>query len=175
MKPHEKLPWEIIWQHDGHVTDVVLTSMADGEEAIVPEVALEHVGGCDFCSRRLGDAALVSLRVDEHIVAAAAQAQAARPRFPWAAVMVALAAAAIGMIPALLKAPAWLAELGSGFVQGLPLYFRSGALLARTLPQGLQGTLLVSSFVSALVLTLTGYGIARAMTRSRALQEGGTR
>ncbi|MBI5536825.1 MAG: hypothetical protein HY898_29155 [Deltaproteobacteria bacterium] len=175
MKPREKLPWEIIWQHDGHVTDVVLTSMADGEEAIVPEVALDHVGGCDSCSRRLGDAALLSIRVDDHIVAAAAQARAARPRFPWAAVMVALTVAGLGMIPTLLRAPAWLAATSATLVQGLPLYVRSGALMARTLPQGLQGTLLVSSFVSAFVLTLTGYGIARAMTRSRSLQEGGTR
>jgi len=172
MKPHDKLPWEIIWQHDGHVTDVVLTSLADGEQAIVPEVALDHVEGCDSCSRRLGDTALLSLRVDEFLVEQAAQARAQRPVFPWTAVVVAMAVAGLGIIPTLMQLPEWLGALTTSFVQGLPLYVRTGALLARTLPQELHATLLVSSFVSAIVLALTGYGIARAMTRARAVQGG---
>ena len=172
MKPHDKLPWEIIWQHDGHVTDVVLTSMADGQHAIVPDTALEHVDGCHFCSQRLGECALLSLRVDEQLALQETQSQRARASFPWSAVFVALLAAGLGMIPALLQAPGWLAALSTWLVQGFPLFVRSAALLARTLPQGLQGTMLVATLASAIVLTITGYGIARSMTRAHSAQGG---
>jgi hypothetical protein len=172
MNPHDMLPWEVIWQHDGHVTDVVVTAIADGEQAIVPEIARDHVGGCDACSRRLGEAALLSLRVDEHLAAEAESMRVARPQFPWAAVFVALAIAGLGMIPALVQVPAGLAAVSTSLVQGFPLFVRSGALMVRALPQGLQGTFLAAMFISSIVLALTGYGIARAMTRARSMEGG---
>jgi hypothetical protein len=172
MKPHEKLPWELIWQHDGHVTDVVVTAMADGEEAIVPEVALGHVEGCDVCSRRLGEAALLSLHIEQRVVALAACQAAQRPRFPWPAVLAALAVAGVGMVPALLEVPEGFASLVQAFVQGLPLTMRSVALMVRTIPDHLQGTLLAMVFGSAVVLALTGFGIARTMTRARSTEGG---
>ena len=172
MKPPDKLPWEVIWQHDGHVTDVVVTAMADGEQEIVPEVACDHIHGCEECSHRLGEAALLSLRLDDHFAAQIASERAVRSQFPWAAVLVALAVAGLGMVPTILRLPGWLAAVSSGLVQGFPLYVRSFALMLRTLPQGLSGTLLVMMFGSATVLVLTGFGIARAMTRARSMEGG---
>jgi hypothetical protein len=172
MKAVNKLPWEVIWQHDGHVTDVVCTAMADGEEAIVPVEAVEHINGCDGCCGRIGQSASLSARIGSSVAAQRLARSAAAWRFPWASVLVALVAAGIGMMPALLQAPTWVAGASAAVVQGMPLCLRSAALVLRTFADRLQGTWLVLSLCSALVLAIAGLAVARTMGRQRSMQGG---
>lgn len=170
MKGHDRLPWEVIWQHDGHVTDVVLHAIADGQEPLVPEPAIEHLHDCQACARRLGDAAMVSALAGELLVEQAAQREALRPRFPWSAMLAALVVAALGMAPSVAEAPAWFGEAGSSLVHALPMVFRSAALVVRLVPQQLQGAWLAVTLAAAVILLLTGLSIARAMSRPQSIQ-----
>lgn len=61
MSNEEWLPADLLFEADGHVTEVVLGCLADGELALVPLEASAHVEACDECTRRLGMAALMSL------------------------------------------------------------------------------------------------------------------
>ena len=56
MKPEDTLPEGLLWRDDGHATDLVVTSLADGQDAIVPANVTEHVDGCELCTERLADA-----------------------------------------------------------------------------------------------------------------------
>lgn len=173
MSAKDMLPWELIWNHDGHVTDEVVTAMADGEEAIVPTPAREHVAACDACARRMGEAALLAVRIDAGLgEASLAARRAASPRFPARLVVAALVLAVAGMIPAALQAPAWLGSNGAALVHDIPVYARTVALLVRTLPDGLGSTLVAVGLVSAAILVAAGVGIARAMGRVRSAEGG---
>jgi len=70
----DKLPPELTWEADGHLTEVALTLLADGEAALIDEGAAPHVAGCEACSARLGTAALMALRVGEELPVIAARA-----------------------------------------------------------------------------------------------------
>lgn len=77
METEDKLPHELLWEADGHLTDVALTMLADGEAALLDDEAEPHAARCDACSARLGAAALMSLRVGEELPALAARASSA--------------------------------------------------------------------------------------------------
>lgn len=80
----EQLPDELVFEPDGHVGEVALSCLADGEVALLPPKALAHIDDCEQCTARLGAAALLSigvgetLRADEVLVEVAQMAQAAR-------------------------------------------------------------------------------------------------
>jgi hypothetical protein len=61
-------------QPDGHLTEVALTCAADGELDLLPHEALAHLDGCDHCSRRLGEAALLSVAAGDALRALAPEA-----------------------------------------------------------------------------------------------------
>ncbi|MFO0762903.1 MAG: hypothetical protein U0359_41085 [Byssovorax sp.] len=61
----EKLPDDLVFEPDGHLSEVGLTCLADGEVTILPAAALAHAEGCDQCTARLGSVALLSLGVGE--------------------------------------------------------------------------------------------------------------
>ena len=62
------LPDELVLEGDGHLADVALTAIADGEVDLVPSAALAHLDGCDHCSHRLGEAALLSVATREALI-----------------------------------------------------------------------------------------------------------
>jgi hypothetical protein len=68
MTDDPKLTDEVAWKDDGHVTDVVVTALADGQREIVPLAAYAHVHRCATCSDRLGQAALFASMVDEALI-----------------------------------------------------------------------------------------------------------
>ncbi|WP_156338066.1 hypothetical protein [Chondromyces crocatus] len=78
MECDEKLPLELVWRDDGHLTEVALTVMADGELSLLPGDAAPHASHCATCASALGAAALLSLRVGgalgAHSVVAASSA-----------------------------------------------------------------------------------------------------
>ncbi len=73
----EQLPDELVFEADGHVSEVALTCVADGEIAIVPPQALSHLEGCEQCTARLGAAALLSIGVGEALRADEVMAEVA--------------------------------------------------------------------------------------------------
>jgi len=79
MDHNERLADELLFEADGHVSELVLTCLADGEGDLVPESAHAHVDACDACTTRLGEVALLSLEVDLELAASAYVRSEARP------------------------------------------------------------------------------------------------
>jgi hypothetical protein len=73
---HDELPESLCFEVDGHVSDVVVTCLADGEIAILPAAALAHVDACHACTARLGTEALLSVNATDALRAAASEARA---------------------------------------------------------------------------------------------------
>jgi hypothetical protein len=206
MQSDDKLPPELTWETDGHLTEVALTMLADGEAALIDEGAAPHVAGCEACSARLGAAALMALRVGEELPGIAARAQleeqaaaleiaravkvapakgvemaVSRPApmvtgvraLPLRAIAAALVIAAVGSLPSLVVGTQELPEI-------LMTVFRGLVMIGRTVAGVAQGSardaLLVApalSWLSAMLLVLSGLAVARVMSRRRVLQEGG--
>jgi hypothetical protein len=171
MGANDKSPGELLWQQDGHLTDSVVTAVADGQDSIVPDPALEHLGGCEHCARRIGEAAVLSFSVGEQI-AEAPPVSGRHPAFPRVAVMVALLTAMLGIAPTLAELPGWLGTASAWVVQGLPMVIRGGALMLRTLPQGAHGMGGVVLLGSSAVLIATGLFIARVVSRALPMSGG---
>lgn len=178
MQTDETLAPDLTWQPDGHVTEVALTMIADGEHALVLPGAIAHVDACEACSARLGSAAMLSLRVaDEAPLLAEALARAtpvpvSSPRtrpLPVGAIAVALALAALGAAPSLAEVPERLPGLLASVVRLAPMLMRSAVVLVESAPSEIAPAL---SWVTAAFLMMTGLGVARAMSRGRSLQGG---
>jgi hypothetical protein len=191
------LPNDLIFAPDGHLTELGLTCVADGEVALLPAAALAHLDACEACGLRLGEAALLSaaaadaLRLDParalvtirpHVVAEAAPAPRFTPapmsprrsrRPPALAIAVALAVAALTAWPALAETahalPAWI----GGAMGWAPTLAR----LARGWLFGDASTAaLAVKGASALLFVVLGIQVARAMSRvSAEAMQGGVR
>ncbi|MGK4001652.1 hypothetical protein WMF31_03430 [Sorangium sp. So ce1036] len=79
MLDDDKLSQDLVWQPDGHLTEIALGALGDGEEALLPEGALAHAARCLPCASALGRAALLSLRVGEALREQAAPGAQAAP------------------------------------------------------------------------------------------------
>lgn len=171
MNRPQELPDDLVWEGE-HLSEVVLTALADGQDALVPERARVHAARCVACTHAIGAAALLSSHVGEALAAArlATEKSAApdtaplRKPLPLAALGVAVTLACIGAIPMLGDVPLRAAELSTFFVRTLPQVIR-GALAV------LRATRDIAPFVSvvaSLVLVLAGLAVARAMPRAAA-------
>jgi hypothetical protein len=195
MDKQERLPGELLFEADGHVTEVVLACLADGELALVPEAAAAHVDACDTCTDRLGTAALRSLSAGEALLEIGATtvmtATAARPApqaevvpiqraretpasqrarrpLPYAAIGAALLVAIVASAPGILDAAAAL----PGLLRSVPVLVRVVVSLLRGAPEGLLTAALLLKWISAVVLIMAGWVVARAMTQKQPLQGG---
>lgn len=165
MNDERTLPYDLLWQDDGHVTDVVLDTMADGEDALVPIVARDHVSACDMCTQRLGDAVLLAMRVGaaiEHVVIAP------QPK-PWPipvpALLAAIVVAMLGMIPVLRDLMASITDLASTMLAIVPNLTRAVLALTRAGTGDLASLFALLSLGAVAVLLLGGFAIARAAPR----------
>jgi hypothetical protein len=121
------LPDDLLWAEGGHASDVALTSLADGESAIVPPAVLAHVERCTACSAHLGNAALLSLHAQREM--ATLHAKRPLPRVP---VLLGLLVALLGIVPTLLDSTT--ASAGRVFLtRDLPLYASGLRTLAQRL------------------------------------------
>lgn len=188
----EGLGPELSFEPDGHLTELCLTCLSDGELALVPPEALAHLDACEPCARRLGEAALLSVATGEALRssppaaaslalgspapgAAAVPAGAAAPRrirrpLPVVAIAAALLVATLTAGPALLEAARELPRAVSGVVGLLLFAARVGSTLLRASSSG-AGPLLVKC-VSAVVFVVLGLRVARARSRAGAWQGG---
>jgi hypothetical protein len=168
MSRNPLLADEDIWQRDGHLTDLALTALADGERALLPEPAAQHADGCDGCTARLGELAVLSLSVGEALsgepLAEPARVASPRAHFPFAALVVALVLAGLGALPALFQAPRWLPSASGALLQSIPIALRGTIALFKVASAGSVAVVVV--FLStASVLCALGLAIARFAPR----------
>jgi hypothetical protein len=168
MKAHEMLPAELIWDEDGHLGEVALTALADGEDAIVPLGAVHHATECEHCARRLGDAAVLSFDAGAAVQSieearSLAPSSAPRAKMPVFAVAAALLIAVVGAVPALFKdVPSVLDGLKWLFNDGLPLLADE---IAHLFGGKAERTIAVVSVASTLVFLMVGVMVARSRFR----------
>jgi hypothetical protein len=212
MNTDEKLPPDLTWEADGHLSEIALTMLADGEQSLLDEGAPGHAERCEACMMRLGTAAMMSLRVGEELPAIAARASAPLPAppqealpglvrleppmdmraaaiaperrspvpmsqgvraLPLRALAAAIAIAAVGATPSLIAGTARIPEILMTVLRALMLIGRTGIDLARAAVSGGLGVAPALSWLSAGLLLIAGFVVARAMSRRRILQEGG--
>lgn len=180
MTHHDELPRDIVWQDDGHLSEVALTALADGEDAIIPADAHAHLAGCDACARAVGDAAMLSTALGDALrklperreLAARSTSQPApvssRPevRLPWRALAAGLAFALIGAIPMLLRVQSLFDYARFLASRGAPMLLRGGLALVRSFG-GPQQIVLVLTSASALVLVCAAAFVARRAAHSK--------
>jgi hypothetical protein len=179
MSTDEKLPLDLTWQPDGHVSEVALMMMADGEHALLVEGAADHVGGCDACSMRMGAAAMISLRVTEELPAIAARHATAEARalvkpagrpLPLRAIAAGLLVAVVSALPALFTGLPKVPALASSALKMLLIIFRSAVALVTGDASGSFGAAPLLTWLSAVLFLLAGVALARSMSRKRSLQ-----
>jgi hypothetical protein len=149
-----------VFRDDGHLADAALSALADGQDSIVPREAVQHLDGCDACTQRLGEAALLSYAAADVLALAAvevAPVSARSWRAPLFAIACGLAVALVAALPKLLAAPAMLRSI----LAALPAFARSLALIARAAGSALEDRAVIVSLVCSLVLVLVGWAIAR--------------
>lgn len=124
----DMLPDDLLFTEDGHASDVVLTCLADGETAIVPELARAHVSGCVDCQGHLGNAALLSLRATDdvlaHLRSKEKSTEQATVHSPYVALAVGLTLAVLGALPRLATLPDDLASGTKSVAEGAPPLLR---------------------------------------------------
>ena len=176
MDDLDKLPPDLVWQQDGHLSDIVLASIADGEVNIVPLEAHSHLEHCEDCTTRFGAEALLSMHAGELMaeVSRAAELPAvATPRsvrdaavdgltrMPKPAFFGALFLAAMGALPALLSQ----GHLRIGHIT--EILSRSIVLLSRSVVLVMKsGSFTVLMWASALTLLALGLVVSRLEQRT---------
>jgi len=189
-KHEEKLADDLLFAPDGHVSDVVLTCLADGEAAVVPQAAIDHVDTCDECTNRLGRAALLSLDMAEalrepvmtmsHVRPAqvaiepglhAVFAPKRRP-LPGRAIAVALAVAVLAAAPRIIEAGRGPMDLATELLGSIPLFVRMTIMFVSEALERFHPLVVALEWVSAGVLIMAGAALSRSMTRKQSLQGG---
>lgn len=155
----ETLPDELVWAAGGHVSDVVLTAIADGQHAIVPNVALAHVAICTTCTTHLGNAALLSLHAGEEI--ALVNVLPARSPLPRLAIGIGLLVAFVGSLPSLLD----FGHSVDVVRHDVPLFSSGLRTLFQRFLGSESGPNIVVTYATALVLVGMGFAVVRLLPK----------
>lgn len=158
MSIPEQLPNELVWTAEGHLSDIAMTAIADGEEAILPRDAFGHLGACDACARGVEGAASLSMAVSH---ALGHEAEPVRRAFPVLAVAAAVALAVLASLPSLGAARIWVVQFYEVVRQMMPLVVRSVTVLAKSASSFIP----LLSLASAMLLLFAGYSVARLAPR----------
>jgi len=151
------LPAELVWDEAGHLSEMAQTAVADGEEALLPKLALAHLEECERCALGVGEAALLSAHIGRIFGAAMPAPAPRRDPVPFLAIAAALVLAAIGALPALAEAPAWMSDAPAALTRAVPIFVHGVVTLLRG-----AGSLAPSvTFAAAAVLVAIGAAIAR--------------
>ena len=165
----DKLPSDLVWQEDGHLSDIVLSSVADGETNIVPREAHSHLEQCEHCGIRFGAEALLSMHAGELLAEVARVAQvpealsASRPvvhggwtNLPRRALVGALVLAAMGAMPAVLAGGHQrIAEITNTLARSIFMLSRGVVLVAKS------DSFTALVWVSSLVLLVLGLVVSQ--------------
>jgi hypothetical protein len=157
-----------LWREDGHLSDLVLTALADGQDSLVPTEVHSHAATCEDCGARLGELTLRSLQVgealDEHPPLQRSDSPAPSYKLPVLALAVAFVLAVMGSIPRLLELRGALGDAPSSPVETGLILLKGAALLFRSANQ--QDTLAVTLAwcASALAILALGAMVARLVS-----------
>src|SRR2546430_2604580 len=144
----EKLPQ---WDGSGHLSDLALVALADGQDSLVDADARKHADSCEDCAGRLADLALQSTAVGEIMIAV-------RPRrMPAGAIGFAIALAVLGIVPSVLEG-GWVGSLASA-PHRLAAFVDALAQIVRAFGRAPEGT--VATFGASLLLIFLGVLVAR--------------
>lgn len=163
------LPLELVFA-DGHLTEVGVATLADGEDALVPAEARAHAHSCEQCSSALGREALHSMALGEVVRTAAfeeravAHAREPAPRVPVFATAVGCFVSVLGMFLGSFASPLSFGDRvrdARGFASALGHALR--AAVAAELPPAV--TFASAAFlVTIALLVMRASPIARART-----------
>ncbi|MEO7113556.1 MAG: hypothetical protein ABI183_24165 [Polyangiaceae bacterium] len=168
MTPNpDMLPDDLVWSEGGHLSDIAIAALGDGQDAIVPEKARDHALTCDSCAAQMGHAAMLSSELGAvmraPIPGPALLPEGERAPVPWLAIIAALLVAAVGSLSSFIENPIALTESPNAFVRESSLAFHAGSALFHGIANGL-GPLL--SFGCAAILFGAGAVVARSMPRT---------
>lgn len=159
------LPEDLLWADGGHASDVVLTAMADGQNAIVPTAVRAHVETCRACSRHLGNAALLLLHAERELAVLAKHGDAAeRAPLPRLAIALGLAVAALGLVPSLMD-PSGIRSAEMFATHDLPMLANGFGTLLRRLFAPESTTALVLTYGASAILVFTAIAIVRFLPK----------
>ncbi|MFO0678334.1 MAG: hypothetical protein U0169_17485 [Polyangiaceae bacterium] len=163
----ELLPDELVFESDGHLGEVVLTAIADGEFGLVPGPAMDHLGTCDACTRKLGALAMMAEEVGRAVVhvAAAPKKVAKVHTLPFPALAAAAFLAVAGSLPKLLGLPAVVTHAFGFGMRSVPIVTRVGNSVMKHGTAGPYALTLIAT--STLVLVMAGILVARTRPRTR--------
>jgi hypothetical protein len=160
------LPRELVW--DGaHVSELGLTSIADGQEAIVDPAAIEHAHVCEWCAGRLGRVALLSEAVGQAVqevrpVSSRAPVRAAAGA--WRALTAGIAVAFLAGLPVLAHVGWFVAYARTFFSRGVPVLARDGVALAQS--EAVSRALPPASLAACALLVVMALMVARTRSQS---------
>jgi hypothetical protein len=168
MTPNpDMLPDDLVWSEGGHLSDVAIAALGDGQDAIVPQKARDHASSCEACAAQMGHAAMLSSELGAvmraPVPAPQKSPESERAPVPWLAIIAALIVAAVGSLSSFIENPIALTESPNAFVRESSLAFHAGSALFRGIENGL-GPLL--SFGCAALLFGAGAMVARSMPRA---------
>jgi len=166
MNDDQVLPRELVWQ-GAHASELALSSIADGQEAIVGHGVLEHLESCEYCAGKLGRLALLSAAVGE-AVARARPASSRPPAYvvhkPWRALASGVTVAMLAGLPLVGQAGHYANLVLAFFTRGLPVLARGGMALASS--ESVTSALPAATLAASALLVVMGLAIARTRSRS---------
>jgi hypothetical protein len=154
MKRHDMLEKELVWDESGHLSEIAMSALADGQDDILPPDALAHFSRCQPCVQSVGEAALLSAQMS-----AALGSVRAERSIPWIPIGAALAIAAISVIPMLSMVRFWLASTGAFAGHAFRVLTHAAIGFAA------HGFAPTFYFASTAVLLAMGFAVARLMPR----------
>jgi len=161
----ETLDAALTWEGD-HLSEVALTVLADGQDAMLTADALSHAGSCEACAMKLGELAELSIGLGDAMRELPREALLA----PQPAISVALVLAVVGVLPRAVNLPAHVVGLASLLMRDVPIVFRGAVHLARSTSAEVQRMALLVTLASALVLIATALVVGRRALRHGELQ-----
>ena len=184
MDDLDKLPSDLVWEQDGHLSDIVLSTLADGQALIVPLEAQSHLEQCEHCTTRFGAEAILSMHAGELLTELGKSPKApasVKPRvaevlpekrmsaLPRRAVWAALILAACGAMPALVAGGMRLTSVLGTIGRSILMLSRGVVLVAKS------DTFTPLMFLAAMVLLISGLVVSRSSRSGSAnglVQEG---
>lgn len=149
------------WAPDGHLEDVAIVALADGQDGILPDGCGQHAMECEACAHRVGEAALLAVQVGDAL--GAVKPAAARARMPRALVAAALLLAVLGALPSLPDVSGRAILFFTALPHLAPMVIESSLTLGRTVREGPLGAVVSASVF--VLLSLVGFVVARASRR----------
>jgi hypothetical protein len=156
------LPDELVWSDGGHLSEIAIAALGDGQDAIVPEKARDHALSCESCAAQMGHAAMLSSELGQAMRAPIPVASAERVPVPWLAIVGAIFVAAAGSLSSLFESSS-IVDVPSAFAHQAPLALHASSALLRGIANGIGP---LASFGCAVLLVAAGAMVARTMPRA---------